>query len=312
MNKNDFSPFYVAWGHLMKTWRLRDWRTPSRLKIWNTSNGGRSKISRPQAALHSIVELFAIGSSKAEAKRRRFDIKQIICLGGGPFDADAFSDFLQERGLQIVEKESASGVVVLGREGWDEDEIDDVIDRHVGRSLRIYSQEMLVAALANGEDPFFGGEFVLAAFKAGHPGLEFLSEGWPGWVQAWVTEDRSPTSASTFDGEFHQEESPIHLMGYKVGNNGIDPEARQDILSRAFHGHLPIVGPPGYMQKWGEPGSPTRLRQIAENIASYCRNARRRSSSMEQAIADWEVDLQWLKETFYHGHMRFHWPDTTV
>jgi 23S rRNA pseudouridine2605 synthase len=32
----------------------------------------------------------------------------------------------------------------------------------------------------------------------------------------------------------------------------------------------------------------------------------------EEAIEDWESDLEWLREEFYHGHFTFQWPGTYV
>jgi hypothetical protein len=218
---------------------------------------------------------------------------------------------LQQIGARDVEAGRLTQVVVIGREGWTKHEVDEVIDAHVGCSLRMYSQEMLLSYLATDEDPFYGGNLVLEAFRAGHPGLEFVSQGWPGWVQAWVPLDRSLTGENRRPG-FEVEESPIHVMGYRVGQSGVETGTRRRILRSAFGGPLPIVGNRHYMQQWGEPSSPQRLRKIAENIAAYCRIARHRSGAMGQAIADWESDLAWLKETFYHGHFRFHWPDSCV
>jgi len=50
---------------------------------------------------------------------------------------------------------------------------------------------------------------------------------------------------------------------------------------------------------------------MAESIAAFCRNAKLRdSSSLAAAISDWEVDLVWLKQTYYDRkfHRVFNWP----
>ena len=170
---------------------------------------------------------------------------------------------------------------------------------------------MFLGYLAKQEDPFLGGEDVLAAFRAGHEGLEFVSQGWPGWVQAFVGPNRSsPSTRSAFD--FEVEESPLRVMGYTVGQQGEQEETRHEILRRAFSEHLPIVGSSGYMQQWGEPASAQRLKKIADNLSTYCRNARNRANPPQEAISDWESDLEWLRVEYYHGHMQFHWPSTFV
>lgn len=233
----------------------------------------------------------------------------VAILGNGPFERDELTSFLVAKGFDCQEASDQTDLVILGRSGWEEAEVDDMIDDHVGRCLRIYSQEMFVAYLAKHDDPFLGGDDVLAAFRAGHPGLEFVSQGWPGWVQTYVAPSRrSRSTRSTFE----VEESPLHVMGYSVGQQGAEESSRHEILRRAFCEQIPIVGPPGYMQQWGEPSSAQRLKKIADNLSTSCRNARSRANPPQAAISDWESDLEWLRETLYHGHMIFDWPSTHV
>ncbi|MFQ5731486.1 MAG: hypothetical protein ACE5KM_05990 [Planctomycetaceae bacterium] len=235
---------------------------------------------------------------------------EAVCVGDGPFAADELSKFLQDRGLPVLDQQEWPGVVVLGRNGYTEEEVDEIIDRREGMSLRIYSQEMLLASVAADKDAF--GRFdVPHAFCAGHPGLEFVSQGWRGWVQARVLPDRQSTP-KTFDGKFEVDKSPLAVMGYRVGQSGAENSERRRVLTQAFKESLPFVGPSDYMAQWGEPETPHRLRKIAENIAAYRDNAMNQQKDNTLAIEHWEADLSWLKKTFYHGHMRFHWPDTFV
>lgn len=67
-----------------------------------------------------------------------------------------------------------------------------------------------------------------------------------------------------------------------------------------------------YMKSWGEPESPKRLKRIADNIASYPGGMSNRPNPSEQAIEDWESDLEWLRKEFYHGHFTFQWPGMYV
>lgn len=239
--------------------------------------------------------------------------ERVECLGRGPFEHDDFAGFLSRQNVSVVEQPAtATGHVILGREGWNEHEIDVVIERHVGRPLRIYSQEMFLAFLAKGDDPFDGGDNVLEAFKAAHPGLDLVSRGWPGWVSTFVRPDRQHHDSLARGFASDQEIGPLRFMGYRVGRNGEETGARRDILRAAFTGELPIVGPLQYMREWGEPNSPERLRKIADSIATFCRNMKAKRDPSLEAIEDWESDLEWLKDEFYHGHFRFHWPDTYV
>jgi hypothetical protein len=236
----------------------------------------------------------------------------VNCVGEGPFQREDFIDFLNRRNLN--HHEAPLGHLVIGRKGWTENQVDGFIDQHRGRNLRIYSQEMFVLMLYTGLDPFYAGPDVLRAFRAGHPGLEFVSEGWVGWVSTFVPlDDRGSKSSRRSGGASGwQAESPLHAMGYKVGKQGLNSVQRSELLRRAFMEGIPRVGTADYMAEWGEPGTPERLKKLANYIASNCRNMKKRQSPSEEAIHDWEVDLAWLKRSFYRGHFAFQWPDTST
>ena len=233
------------------------------------------------------------------------------CIGEGPFFSEDFAEFLQSQGVGIIPIFEHTEVLILGRDGWDEAELDDAIDLRVGQSLKIYSQEMFLAFLAKGADPFGASLDVLEAFKAGHAGLEFVATGWSGWVTTVVPKgNRSGSQVLNATG-WH-EESPLRAMGYRVGKSGAGINERRRILRQAFTEKLEVVGPPHYMAQWGAPQSAERLRKMAESIAAHCRNNRAKRNPSEQAIADWEADLKWLREEFYHGHFKFYWPSVHV
>jgi len=240
-------------------------------------------------------------------------------VGCGPFEAADFEDFLRRHGVVPHEVDEDTGVVVLGREKWSEKEVDRAIDLRVGRMLKIYSQEMFVSFMAARSDPFYAGNLVLEAFKAKHKGLEFVSHGWAGWITTYVPEDRrssrhrrGPSERGSPPGTAQVDESPLSVLGYHVGQTGVDRSTRHTILARAFDGELPVVGSWEYMAAWGERRTPERLKKIADNIAAYCRGQRTRANRSEEAIEDWESDLAWLKEKFYNGHFRFSWPAMEV
>ena len=179
-----------------------------------------------------------------------------------------------------------------------------------GMDAEVLLARDVLAYLATGTDPFDGGIDVLEAFKAGHPGLEFVSEGWRGWVTTQILPNRRTASSDSMGNTSWNKESPLRALGYKVGDQGEPDDERQRILTQAFQGKLPIVGDNAYMATWGEPCSPQRLKKIADAIASFCRNMKKKQNPSEQAIEDWEQDLRWLYDTFYHGRFRFSWPDT--
>ncbi len=105
---------------------------------------------------------------------------------------------------------------------------------------------------------------------------------------------------------------PKHL-DYRVGRNGEADSVRRSILARVFEGPLPPVFPPDYMASWGRAKSVARLRKLAESLAAFARNAkRRRDSVMDDAISDWEADLSCLYERYYLGRFSFAWPLTRI
>ena len=93
--------------------------------------------------------------------------------------------------------------------------------------------------------------------------------------------------------------------------HGQTATVRRAILDRVFVGKLPPVFDRGYLIQWGQPGTAKRLRKIAESIAAFSRNFKRHEKeSFEQAIQEWEADLQHLHDKYYVGKLHFAWPYT--
>ena len=134
---------------------------------------------------------------------------------------------------------------------------------------------------------------------------ELGDEGWP-----WPT-----TTAASGDGFIDADEWPragmLSFLGYHVGENGIEADDRRRILDHAYAGRLPNVNDAQYMQGWGAPASSTRLRKMAESIAAFCRNQRRKDPSA-LSVTEWESDLDYLHTRHYVGRYDFVWPDTTL
>jgi hypothetical protein len=102
----------------------------------------------------------------------------------------------------------------------------------------------------------------------------------------------------------------LRFMGYRVGRtDGVRSETRRSILSEVFSGTLPPFESPEYLDQWGDPETANRLKKLAECIAAFARNAKRRKDhAMDDAVRDWEADLKFLYDRFYVGHFRFAWP----
>jgi hypothetical protein len=258
----------------------------------------------------------------------------VFYFGSSPYEAGDLCKFLSTRGVQALEYASSwnlmatfidflsrsgkptapiSNYFVLGREGWTTEQLDELIERYRGRQLYLYSQEMFLTYLMTGADPFAASDDVLAAFRAGHPALEEVSQGWPGWVSTFVPfGERSSSSRRSGNLGGMEPESPLKAMGYRVGKQGLPAAQRQTLLHAAFSGPIPKVGGADYMSEWGDPGTAKRLKKIATAIASFCRNMKHRENQSVQAIEDWEDDLRWLKENCYRGRFTFSWPSVFV
>ena len=105
----------------------------------------------------------------------------------------------------------------------------------------------------------------------------------------------------------------LSYLGYHVGkNSNIGLLVRRSILERIFFGKLLPVISAEYMASWGMPSSAPRLSKIAECLAAFARNAKRRKrANIHQAVADWESDLEYLYIKFYVGKFDFGWPKTS-
>ena len=108
---------------------------------------------------------------------------------------------------------------------------------------------------------------------------------------------------------FDYDQGLLKFMGYAVGQKGAYRNRRQQVLDYVFNERVPKVQSNEYMAEWGEPKSSCRLKKLADSLATFARNARRRrSSDMDHAISEWEEDLKYLKETYYDRKYRFDWP----
>jgi len=109
-------------------------------------------------------------------------------------------------------------------------------------------------------------------------------------------------------------EGMLSYLEYRVGKTSdLSSTERQSILCRVFEGKLPRVFEPAYMDEWGEPKSARRLRKMAETLAALTRNFKRLDEDKyDEAIRQWEQDLDFLYDRYYVGRFGFGWPSTKV
>jgi hypothetical protein len=124
----------------------------------------------------------------------------------------------------------------------------------------------------------------------------------------WPTTD-APASKFGFNGDnFNYTEGLLSYVGYSAGANAPNQETRTDVLDCVFHNQIPRVISPEHMLEWGAPKSPERLRKMANCLATFTRNAkRRRTADYGIAIEHWESDLEYLRRTYYVGRFHFAW-----
>lgn len=125
----------------------------------------------------------------------------------------------------------------------------------------------------------------------------------------------SGAKGGIFDGD-PRDFSALKMFGYTVGkkgrNQGWTEQKRRKFLSDFMEMALPPSVRKHFGDEYGEPLSTTRLRKVANVIASNASNfARRQDPAFDQAIDDWEADLAFLEDKYYHGKgLKFRpWPE---
>jgi hypothetical protein len=128
-------------------------------------------------------------------------------------------------------------------------------------------------------------------------------EAWP-----WPVTALPDGGGGDGDWEFMHNQSGLNLCGYKAGKTGLELTERRLLLSAFFERTLPDIVEQIHGDDYGDPESSRRLRKMANVIAAICRNFKRNDAHRYQfAITDYEMDLKYLKETYYDP--MFDWPE---
>lgn len=123
-----------------------------------------------------------------------------------------------------------------------------------------------------------------------------------------TTADRGQQTLA--DGVFEIDIGLLRTLGYRVGVEGLGETRRRDLLEDVYTQPLAILRGHPQEAQWGQPTSSRRLHKLANVVAAFARNAKRRRSQPQIAISEWEADLRFLKKQFYDGHYDFQWPRT--
>ena len=90
----------------------------------------------------------------------------------------------------------------------------------------------------------------------------------------------------------------LSAFNYRVGDNGItSAEERLVILKLIIESPIPPINNIEYVEKWGEPCTPKRLRTLQRTISGLIHNRRRngRQFRYRRAIGHWENDLRTIE-----------------
>lgn len=111
-----------------------------------------------------------------------------------------------------------------------------------------------------------------------------------------------------------QESGLLSSCGYTVGKSGATETIRRAILSRLVEQDINFANfKSDYINSWGKTNSLERLLKIARTIAVLCRNAKGSPNDLKKAITEWESDLAFLKEKYFHTFLNLDnqkWPRT--
>lgn len=227
----------------------------------------------------------------------------VSIMGSGPFLEDDLLELLCEGGLTVYTIHEDTDVLIVGRDEWNEEELDNLLEVRAGQTLKVYSQEMFLTFWASGRDPFADRE-VVEAFGEEHPALNYLTNCGFNWPSTLVHSGGGELNIES------PEVGVLKYMGYTVGRKGEPRARRQAILHRIFHSILPVVNSHSYIRQWGNPQSKARLKKMADCLATFCKKQKVKGNI--EAASDYESDLAWLRENFYRGRFRFNWPSTYV
>ena len=149
-------------------------------------------------------------------------------------------------------------------------------------------------------------EQLVSLFAHDHSALQYLIKS--GF--AWPNTGADNLADSPSRKGWGVKESPLHLMGYHVGERSdLTVRERRTILKSAYEGPLIPIPNTAYMREWGRPKTRRRLWRMAHHVAHL---ANSQGQGKKVAGAHWAQDLSWMKREFFRSWMKFKWPKTTV
>lgn len=290
---------------LLEIERRKNLSPSKRVKVSVGSNDSLVSLSD-----RKIVEWML---EEASPKQAEVDHGYLSLVGDGPWGEDQLGLLMEQRGFSLWKlPDQDVRHVVLGRNNWDAEQLEEQIAFVGDIELRIYSQEMWFAKLVTGRDPFDScDQDLLMAFAKGHDALQYLiarDNPWPELTsQDLVIGDGVFTEGTEFGAT-----SPLHNFGYQVGvSSGLSERERRAILASFLEARslsFDDQSTEDYRSQWGRPRSVQRLFRVALHIR-WLIGWQGKSPFRAQANEEWTADLRWLKKNFYKpSSHKFKWP----
>ena len=129
---------------------------------------------------------------------------------------------------------------------------------------------------------------------------------------AWPSTEAEPTDSDSSVLIDAPATGLLRYLGYRVGKAGLNSDERHNLLDAVYMHQLPQLNSQEYMIEWAEPCTSSRLQKMANSIASFARNEKRKNKTSDEAISNWEYDLKYLYTKYYVGHFDFFWPNTSL
>lgn len=228
-------------------------------------------------------------------------------IGDGPWQTAVLRDAMGNAGIAEGVKSNASDLPQAWIVGTEVPSFSSlVVEARNGVSdVYIYTQEEWLLLLATGFDPT-EQEQASELQPDNHPvtrGLAKLDDG---------RIIHSALARNCDDPSFAGGNSPLSHFGYAVGREGLANSRRRQILTRVLTERLPDECFEGrkmsYRSLWGAPRSPQRLRKVAVHL-NWLVKLHSPSPEKRLSVEEWKEDLQWLRDTHFHGSLRtFSWP----
>jgi hypothetical protein len=256
--------------------------------------------------IRSLETLYWLTSQFSTPQRHQMP-REVLLIGDGPWDLGDLESLLVGKKFKVDYEwtNPRCEIVVVGRNNWDPDQIEEQIALRDGKSLRVYPQELFVAFLILGVDPFeLASVDELLLFAQDHSLMDYLFGQQFPWPDSSYQADGPINIGESLDTE--DGSSPMFKLGYSVAQNrGLSEYERQRALEKALAAEdLPWCISNDYMEEWGPPLSAARLRRMAWHI--YLMTKRHRQH--KQAVEKWIHDLDWLQSEKYRPVHRFRWP----